>query len=76
MTYRHKVESGRDVIVGGMVYKPDRDGIVLLPEIVENADIVPIDRPLSVEHKTPKNKVGNAGDNETGNDPATNEGDE
>lgn len=39
----HKVESGRDVILDGIIYKPDSEKLVYLPRIFETDEIVPLE---------------------------------
>lgn len=46
----HKVESGRDVIIDGTIYRPDHDKIVRLPLEFDNGDCRPV-RAAVVETK-------------------------
>ena len=56
----HKVESGRDVIIDGVVYHLDHDKIVRLPREFDNGDCRPV--PAAVIEDKPevqaKNKRG------------------
>jgi len=40
---RHKVESKRDVIFDGMIYRPNEDGYVDLPQVFESDDCKPVE---------------------------------
>ena len=42
----HKVESGRDVILDGIVYKPDSEKLVYLPRVFATDEIVPLVEPV------------------------------
>lgn len=48
----HKVESGRDVIFDGVVYRPDHDKIVRLPREFDNGDCRP--GPAAVAEEKPE----------------------
>ena len=41
MSIAHKVESGRAVILDGVLYKPDSDTLVYLPRLFATDEIVP-----------------------------------
>ena len=58
----HKVESGRDVILDGVVYHPGKDKIVHLPRVFATDEVVPVeahnaDQEKPVEAKTRTRKV-------------------
>ena len=47
----HKVESGRDVILDGVVYHPGKDKIVHLPRVFATDEIVPLEAPKAENEK-------------------------
>ena len=51
---KHIVKDNKDVIHKGVIYKPDSEGMVDLPDKIENDDIKPVEPEVKEDNKPAK----------------------
>lgn len=62
---KHKVKGNKEVIYNGVIYTPDKDGVVSLPGTLETKDVTP-EKPKKGGDKDPGNKDDSDPDNNGG----------